>query len=120
MDYGTSDDQYRYGVGAVAGYRGAASAAVLWWIEFAGHPDSRGSALELRQDRTRRGSCAGGKEAPEPAGPASGTQKLGWGGPLVVRGPLAGGGTAGHTSPLLAPGGALRDSAPDGESRWLG
>src|SRR5699024_7362378 len=96
-------DQYRYGVGAVAGYRGAASAAVLWWIEFAGHPDSRGSALELCQDRTRRGSCAGGKEAPETAGPASGTQKLGWGGLFVVRVLLAGGGTAGRTATWLAP-----------------
>src|SRR5699024_12510757 len=109
MDYGTSDDPYRYGVGAVAGHRDAASATVLWWIEFAGHPDSRGSALELRQDRTRRGSCAGGKEAPETAGPAPGTQKLGWGGLFVVRVLLAGGGNAGHTSPLLVTAGALRE-----------
>src|SRR5699024_11250713 len=56
----------------------------------------------------------------ERAGAASGTQRLGWGGLLVVRVLLAGGGTAGHTSAVLATAGALRESDADVEITCLG
>ena len=121
------DDQRRHGPGAAAGHRHPAAARVLRRLGPRAVAGGARPAHRLRPARAPGRRRAGGPP-PQPVGRAVGGSRLV---PAPRQDPhrlifgtmrvlLAGGGTAGHTSPLLATADALRRLDPDVEITCLG
>ena len=106
------DHQRRHGAGAAPRHRHPAAAGVLRRLGAAAVPGRARPADRLRPARARRRRAlrprAGGRSAPA-AVRRVGPQRSS----MPMRVLLAGGGTAGHTSPLLATADALRRLDPE-------